>query len=86
MVKKRVQCDRVVIILDACHSGAADAGAKGLFRSSNVDAEGLAIGSGQLVISSSEPDQRSWEFKDKPSSVFTRHLIDGLQLKETRHP
>ena len=77
-IKKRVHSDRVVMILDACHSGAASAEAKGLYREANVDASVVA-GTGQLVIASSKPDQKSWEGKKYPNSVFTKHLIDALK-------
>jgi hypothetical protein len=81
LIKERVHSDRIVIILDACHSGAARAGTKGLSRQSNVDAAKIAQGTGQLVIASSLPDQTSWEFRDKPNSVFTRSLIEGFRKK-----
>ncbi|HEY9684825.1 MAG TPA: caspase family protein [Oculatellaceae cyanobacterium] len=80
-VKRRVHSDRVVMILDACHSGAASVESKGLTRGSNVDADAIAQGTGQLVISSSKPDQVSWESKADQNSVFTRCLMDGLQCK-----
>jgi len=60
VIKGRVHSDRVVLILDACHSGAAEPEAKGLVRVKNVDAEAIAQGTGQLVISSSTPSQVSW--------------------------
>jgi len=78
-IKRRVHSDRVVLILDACHSGAADNQSKGLSRLTNLDAGMVAQGTGQLVICSSMPNQVSWEFKDQPNSVFTRCLIDGLR-------
>jgi len=81
VIKGRVHSDRVVLILDACHSGAAEPESKGLVRVKNVDAEAIAQGTGQLVISSSLPSQVSWESKEVPNSVFTRYLIDGLKYK-----
>lgn len=81
VIKGRVHSDRVVLILDACHSGAAEPEAKGLVRVKNVDAEAIAQGTGQLVISSSTPSQVSWESKEVQNSVFTRYLIDGLKSK-----
>src|SRR5207253_1316602 len=36
-------------------------------------------GGGQIMISSSSPDQISWESKHYANSVFTRSLIDSLQ-------
>jgi tetratricopeptide (TPR) repeat protein len=79
IIKGRVHSDRVVLVLDACHSGAADPGAKGLFRQGNVDVTEVAQGTGQLVISSSQPSQVSWESKHYQNSVFTRCLIESLK-------
>jgi uncharacterized caspase-like protein len=50
-----------------------------MVRVKNVDAEAIAQGTGQLVISSSTPSQVSWESKEVQNSVFTRYLIDGLR-------
>jgi hypothetical protein len=83
-IKARVHSDRVVIILDACHSGAASADAKGLFRAGNIDASAVAAGTGQLVIASSKPDQASWEGKNYANGVFTHHLIESLRLHENK--
>lgn len=81
VIKQRVHSDRVVMILDSCHSGAVSPNtqAKGLTRTFNVDANALAQGTGQLVITSSLPQERSWESNRYKSSVFTKHLIDGLK-------
>ncbi|MBL8083248.1 MAG: caspase family protein [Candidatus Obscuribacter sp.] len=80
IIKGRVHSDRVVLVLDACHSGAAEAaGSKGLYRKGNLDAEAVAQGTGQLVISSSQPSQVSWESKNYQNSVFTRCLIESLR-------
>ncbi|MBX9691254.1 MAG: caspase family protein [Cyanobacteria bacterium] len=81
-VRQRTHCDRIVLILDACNSGAAQAGGKGLLRTTNFDVGSLA-GKGQIVISSSSMDQRSWESKRYSNGVFTRNLINVLdQQKE----
>lgn len=79
MVKDRVHSDRVVLLLDACHSGAATPAAKGIFRQANFDADIIAQGTGQLVICSSEPSQISWESNKYPNGVFTHYLIEGLR-------
>ncbi len=81
IVKERVHCDRVAMILDACHSGAATAGNKGLLRTLNFNAEQIVQGTGQLVICSSEPNQTSWESKEYPNGVFTHQLIQALRAK-----
>ena len=77
-VKKRTGCDRVVVILDACNSGAAQTGGgKGLIRPANFDINSI-IGEGEVVISSSDCNQRSWESKRYQNGVFTRKLIETL--------
>jgi hypothetical protein len=77
-IKARVHCDRVVIFLDACHSGATESGGKGLVRT-GVDAGEFSAGSGQLVIASSKEDQISWESKKLENGVFTAVLLDALK-------
>lgn len=79
MIQQRVHTDRVVLILDACHSGAAKTAAKGLIRQHNFNADQIPIGTGQLVICSSAPEQVSWESKRYANGVFTHHLIDSLR-------
>jgi|GEM_PF-4506522 len=79
MIQQRVHTDRVVLILDACHSGAAKTAAKGLIRQHNFNADQIPIGTGQLVICSSAPEQVSWESKRYSNGVFTHHLIDSLR-------
>jgi len=79
-VTKRTGCDRLVLLLDACHSGAAVQGEKGLVRVGNFNLDDVT-GTGQLVISSSSPQQTSWESKRYPNGVFTRKLIEAMQVK-----
>lgn len=77
-VKERTGCDRVLLLLDACNSGAANVGGKGLIRTSNFDISSLA-GEGQIVISSSTANQRSFESKRSKNGVFTKYLMEALQ-------
>jgi TPR repeat protein len=79
-IKARTGCDRVVLLLDACNSGAANVGGKGLIRTKNFDVNALA-GEGQVVISSSASDQRSFESKRYDNGVFTKQLMAALQTK-----
>lgn len=79
MIKGRVHSDRVVIFLDACHSGATTADGKGIVRVGNVDADAVAQGTGQMVISSSSPSERSWEAKSDANGVFTKYLMQTLR-------
>ncbi len=77
-IKDRTDCSRIVMILDACNSGAATAvQSKGLYRAQNFDPDSLA-GTGQIVISSSAAQQRSWESKRYQNGVFTHNLIESL--------
>ncbi len=78
IIKEQVHSNRIVTILDVCHSGSAS-GQKGLSRDSAFDVSKLQIGEGQAIICSSSPDQISWESKSYPNSVFTRQLIEALK-------
>ncbi len=82
IISKRINSDRIILILDACHSGALAAGdklsgGKGLARK-GLDATNVRLGKGKVIFLSSMPNERSWELKDKPNSVFTRCLIETL--------
>ena len=79
-VTKRTGCDRLLMLLDACHSGSAVAEQKGLQRSSTNFNLNAITGTGQLVISSSTPAEVSWESKRYANGVFTRKLIESLQI------
>lgn len=78
-IKQRVHCKRIVVIIDACHSGAAESSQKGITRVTNVDGASFAQGTGQLVICSSKPSQVSWESKRYQNGVFTHQLIEALR-------
>lgn len=78
-IKSRVHSDRVVVILDACHSGAAQTAEKGITRSQSNFSLAELQGTGQLVICSSDSNQVSWEGKTYENGVFTKHLIDSLK-------
>lgn len=83
-IDARVLSQRVLLVLDACHSGVVTKGAKGLARSGNFDADKLVQGSGQLVITSSSPEQISWESKRYQNGIFTRKLLEGLRMNGRR--
>ena len=80
-LKERVDAKRVLIVLDACHSGGVSPQSKGITRVGNFDTDTLAIGNGQMVICSSEPEQQSWESKRYNNGVFTKNLLEGLRSK-----
>lgn len=80
-IQGRVLTDRVLLVMDACHSGFAAPDAKGMSRLGNFKAEDLVQGSGQLVMCSSLADERAWESTRYQNGVFTRKLLDGLRSK-----
>jgi hypothetical protein len=80
-LKERVDAKRVLLVLDACHSGGVTPHSKGITRVGNFDTDTLAIGNGQMVICSSEPNQQSWESKRYNNGVFTKNLLEGLRSK-----
>jgi len=75
IVSDQVKSNRIVLLLDVCHSGAA--GQKGILRT-GIDARNLHIGTGQVIICSSQADQISWESRSYENSVFTRRLMEAL--------
>jgi hypothetical protein len=77
-IKHRVHSNRIIVVVDACHSGAANT-AKDMKRVANIDSKALLQGTGQLVICSSQPDQVSWESKRYENGVFTHQLIEALR-------
>jgi tetratricopeptide (TPR) repeat protein len=103
IIGEQVPSNRVVMIMDVCHSAAAapGSGAKELYRSderpvtsaqanansaatanaSGVDAQKIQLKDGQSALCSSLADQVSWESKTYPNSVFTKKLIEALQVK-----
>ncbi len=78
IISKSVVSDRVVMVLDVCHSGAAREGQKTLFREPGINMRTVTFGAGQSILCSSQADQVSWESKKYPNSVFTKKLIEGL--------
>ncbi|HMW90506.1 MAG TPA: caspase family protein, partial [Candidatus Obscuribacter sp.] len=79
-IRRRTACDRVIVMLDACNSGAAEVGGKGFSRSQNFDVGSIA-GEGTIVISSSRANEKSWESKRYQNGVFTHNLMSALKCK-----
>lgn len=77
-LRKDVKSDRIVLVLQACYSGAAEltAGAKAMHKNFNIDLERITLGKGYVIASSSRPDQITW------GDVFSKNLIKALRDKE----
>jgi len=84
MISDQVKSNRVVLILDVCHSGAAAQGGKALNRIAGLTPNAFKIGSGQMVLCSSMAEQVSWESKAYENSVFTRRLIEALRVNNDK--
>lgn len=78
-IKKHLQTNRMLLILDACHSGATDSSSKGLTRGTNFNAEQIVQGCGKQVVCSSRPEEQSWLSKRYSNSVFTKQLLEALR-------
>lgn len=82
--KQRITCDRIFVVLDACHASGIAPGEKGVGRVPVIDPEELAQGSGKLIICSSSPEESSWESKRYQNGIFTRKLLEGLRASGKR--
>lgn len=80
LIKSRINSERVLLVMDTCFSGHS-AGSKGVDEVGNMDAAKLAQGSGQLVICSSSPNEKSWESRRYQNGIFTKKLMDALAAK-----
>jgi hypothetical protein len=77
----KIHSDRVVVILDACHSGGAGSIKEPLpfkkgFTEHNLT--GLTAGGGRVILSSSKHDEVSYAFSDMEHSLFSHFLFEGL--------
>jgi len=78
---RAIPAQKLLVLLDCCHAGGVgDAKAPGLeLAKSPLPPEAVALlaeGSGQVLIASSQEDERS--FAGKPYSAFTLALIEAL--------
>lgn len=79
-IKRRINADRILIVLDTCHAGVAEPGAKALGPTLPIfDFKDLAQGTGQLIIGSAGANQTAHDSLRYNNGVFTRHFMDGLR-------
>ena len=78
LLRERLDAKRILIVMDACHSGGGADGAKDADDGANFDVNSLPLGSGQMLISSSNADERSWESKRYSNGIFTHHLMQSM--------
>lgn len=75
--------NRQVLILDCCHSGAFDRKAKGVLGTTVGTATAFeGNGYGRTILTATDATQYAWEgnriFGEGYSSIFTKHLIEGI--------
>ncbi len=77
---KNLECPRVVLIADTCHSGGLLEGrAKSRLNPLKTLARDLGSSAGKVVITSSRPDEYSLESRYRESGVFTHWFLEGLK-------
>jgi len=75
-IRQNVKAERILLVLQAAHSGAAELPGAGKSRPTKVDENRSVTGSGVIIISSSEPDQKSW------SNIFSSNFVASLKEKD----
>lgn len=82
---RKIRARRLLVLLDACHSGGA-AELKGALSDASVRSgldektyERLAEGTGRVLISSSRTEEVSLILHGMKNSLFTHYLLDGLK-------
>jgi metacaspase-1 len=82
---RQIKAQRVVVFLDACHSGGTGElktlspefeFKAGLGKS---DYDKLANGVGRVIIASSRPEEYSLVMNNMPNSIFSHYLLDALR-------
>ncbi len=79
MLRSNLKKRHIFVVLDTCYAGGLGAPGAEAQSSANVDPDFLLSSNYQLLVSSSEGTERSWESKRYKNSVFTRQLIDTLE-------
>ncbi|NLC55968.1 MAG: tetratricopeptide repeat protein [Armatimonadetes bacterium] len=77
----RIQANKKVILLDACHSGGLSLGAKADAKLPTEYYEMLAKAEGTVTIASCSGDEQSYEYPGKGQGAFTYFLCEGLTGK-----
>ena len=84
-VLRRITAQRLLVLIDACHSGGAgsfkrtEKGESPVLGYSEKSLGRLAQGTGRVLIASSRADETSLVIPNAPNSVFTSKLLDALR-------
>lgn len=76
-LRKNLQSNRIVLVLQAAYSGAAEleSGAKAIYSGFNIDINKVVLGKGYIILSSSRPNEITW------GSSFSNNLIKALKTE-----
>ena len=77
----KIPAKKVIVVLDACHSGGVNRGGKGAGKDAALSAkyyESFAAAQGRAYIASSSGGEMSWEDETKGHGVFTSALDEAL--------
>lgn len=74
-LKKEVKSDRILLVLQAAYSGAAElnSGSKALYSGYNIDVDKVQLGKGYVILSSSGPNEQTW------NDAFSHQLVTALR-------
>jgi uncharacterized caspase-like protein len=79
VVRTRIKAQRTVILLDTCHSGAAAAATMKDAAASDKALDRIRQGVGRAIVTSSSPDEQSFEGKPYDNGYFTYFLLEALR-------
>ncbi len=85
----RITAKKVIVVLDACHSGGVNRGGKGVGKDAALSTkyyENFMGSQGRAFIASSGGGELSWEDEERGHGVFTSALVDALSGKADRQP
>lgn len=82
VVRERIRAQRTVILLDTCHSGAAVGRDTTVVKDRSASDEALdrmRQGVGRAIVTSSSPEEQSYEGKPFDNGYFTHFLVEALR-------
>ena len=81
----RMKAEKVVTILDACHSGGIEVRPRGgkaggtQVKLNEQYQQAFKTSAGKVVLHSCDANEKSWELEDSSQGVFSKYLVEGLQ-------
>jgi hypothetical protein len=85
IVRSRIKAQRTIILLDTCHSGAAATAPtsseplRSDSSASNDTLDRIRQGVGRAIVTSSSPEEKSYEGQPYSNGYFTHFLLEGLR-------